>query len=155
MKGEVHPVRGRVRHGSIALAWFLAIVLLPSAAEAQWSGEVRAQLGFGGDELVSVEYSDGSESGLHLGKYMSISAGPIYELWSFGPGSLELQAMIGWAGWSTGPQNTDDRLKLSHFPVDFLAFYGLRSPVSDVMVRFGGGATYHLGAKVRGDRLAG
>jgi hypothetical protein len=134
----------------MVLVAFLAIIIQPYHGAAQWGGEVRAQMGFGGDELVSVEYSDGSESSLYLGKYLGISAGPIFEAWSSGQSSLELQAMVGWSWLTTGPQKTDDRLKLSRFPVDLLAFYGYRIPGSDLSLRFGGGATYHLRNRVRG-----
>jgi hypothetical protein len=134
----------------MALAALLALMALPSVGTAQWGGGVRAQMGFGGDELIRLEYTDGSESSLHLGKYLGISAGPIFEAWNSGQSSLELQAMVGWSWLTTGPQKTDDRLKLSRFPVDLLAFYGYRVPELDLPLRFGGGATYHLANRVRG-----
>lgn len=119
-------------------------------ATAQWGGEARIQMGFGGDELASVEYSDGTQSDLTLGTYFSFLIGPSVQAWSSGASSLELQAMLGWAGWATGPENTEDRLKLNRFPVELLAFYGYRFPNRDMMLRIGGGATYHIGGGVSG-----
>ncbi len=151
MSGALRSVTRRSGHrGIMALALFLAIAVLPSEAAAQWGGEVRAQMGFGGDEYAKVSYSDGSESGLTLGKYLAISGGPIFTPWSSGASMIELQAMVGWSGWSTGPQNTDDRLKLVRFPVELLAFYGYHVPELDFTLRFGGGGTYHFGGGVKG-----
>ncbi len=92
----------------------------------------------------------GRWSGLKLGTYASLTVGPVFEAWSSGPSSVELQGMVGWSGWSTGPENTDDRLKLNRFPVELLAFYGYRVPERDMLLRFGGGVTYHLGGGVSG-----
>lgn len=150
MNGEVRPATPFPGYFSTALAWFLAMAILPSDAEAQWGGEFRGQMGFGGDELASVQYSDGSASDLRLGKYFTVAVGPVFEAWSSGPSSVELQGMVGWSTWSTGPENTEDRLKLNRFPVELLAFYGYRVPARDMRLRFGGGVTYHLGGGVSG-----
>lgn len=150
MRSAVRPATRGSRRFLMVLAWLVAVVALPSSAQAQWGGEIRMQMGYGGDELASVEYSDGSESSLHLGTYMAFTIGPILEVWSAGSNYLELQPMIGWAGWSTGPENTDDRLKFTRIPVELLAFYSFRMPGSATLFRLGGGATYHLGGGVRG-----
>src|SRR5690606_18128500 len=73
-----------------------------------------------------------------------------FQVWSSGPTFLELQALIGWSGWSTGPQNTDDRLRLNRIPLELLSVYGYRVPQSDMVLRLGGGSTYYLLNKVRG-----
>lgn len=132
----------------------LLMVLLPSSAFAQWNsrwgGEIRMQAGIGGDQLASVQYSDGTQSELKMGTYNSVTVGPILELWSSGPSSIEAQAMVGWVGSSTGPESTDDRLRLNRFPLELLAFYGHRLPGRDVTLRLGGGISYHFGGGVNG-----
>lgn len=150
MKGLLRKATSHSGYLSIALVSLLAIALTPLRAEAQWGLEARAQMGFGGDKLVTVAYSDDSESSLYLGKYLSLNLGPSFQAWSSGPASIELQALAGWSWWSTGPQNTDDRLKINRFPLDLLAFYGYRIPETKLMLRIGGGAGYHLGTKIRG-----
>jgi hypothetical protein len=144
------PARRSVGRTHLFFISLLALAVLPSEAAAQWGGECRGQVGFGGDKLATVKYSDDSESTLTLGKLFAFSAGPVLEAWSSGRSTIELQAMIGWSGWSTGPKNTDDRLKLTRFPAEFLAYYGHHLPARDLMLRFGGGATYALGGRVRG-----
>lgn len=145
------PARRSVGRAHLFFISLLALAVLPSEAAAQWGGEFRGQMGFGGDKLATVKYSDDSESTLTLGKLFAFSAGPVLEAWSSGRSRIELQAMIGWSGWSTGPKNTDDRLKLTRFPAEFLAYYGYNLPGQDLlMLRFGGGATYAMGGRVRG-----
>lgn len=117
---------------------------LPQSAQAQWGAEMRGQMSLGGDEIASVEYSDGSDSSLKMGTYFSVTAGPSFQFWSSGQSMAEVQAMVGWAGWSTGPENTDDRLSLHRFPAELLVFYGYRLPDRDVSLRFGGGVAYHV-----------
>jgi hypothetical protein len=150
MKGPLRKATSNSGHLFIVLGALLAIALTPPRAEAQWGGEARAQIGFGGDELITVTYDDDSESTLYLGKYISINIGPSFQAWSSGPASLELQALAGWAGWSTGPQNTKDRLRINRIPIDLLAFYGYRIPDTKAMLRIGGGAGYHIATKIRG-----
>lgn len=150
MKGPIRPANKRARHLLVTLTMLLIAACLPQEAAAQWGAEARAQMGFGGDELISVEYSDGSESSLYLGKYLSIDIGPVYQAWTSGLASLELQALIGWSTWSTGPQKTDDRLRLSRIPVELLAFYGFRLPQNNMLLRIGAGPAFHLATRVRG-----
>ena len=150
MNSKAHPTARHLNVFFTTFAWLMVMTICPSDAVAQWGGAVRGQMGFGGDKLASVQYSDGSESDLKLGTYFSFTAGPVVEVWASGPNALELQGMVGWSGWSTGPENTDDRLKLNRFPVELLAFYGYRIPSRDMMLRVGGGVTYHIGGGVSG-----
>ncbi|HEX7117235.1 MAG TPA: hypothetical protein VF212_00500 [Longimicrobiales bacterium] len=156
MHHEARPAFHRIHRLLPAIACLLAIAALPAPAAAQWGGELRLQMGWGGDNLGTVEYSDGSESDLRLGTYFTAVAGPVFEAWSSGPHSVELQALAGWSGWSTGPQNTDDRLKLNRFPLEVMAFYGRHLPDGITMIRVGAGATYHFAGGVSGSgRLEG
>lgn len=122
----------------------LSLFLLPSQLEGQWGGEFRAQMGMGGDPIAGVQYDDGSDSDLKLGTYFSVTAGPIFDLWSAEGKAVELQGMIGWAGWSTGPENTEDRLSLSRFPAEALLAYRHSLPGRDMSIRVGGGWAYHM-----------
>lgn len=143
-------IRSTVRTFLPGVGLALALALFPTTAQAQWGGEIRGQMGIGGDEIASVTYSDGSDSELKAGTYFSFSLGPIYQAWAAAGHSVELQAMAGWAGWSTGPENTDDRLSLNRFPLDVLAYYGFKFPGRDMSLRVGGGMSYHMISGVSG-----
>lgn len=150
MKDEAHPMGRRARYLSAALAGYLAVFIFPAAAQAQLGWEGRMQMGFGGDELATVEYSDGTSSDLTLGTHFSVAIGPAFEAWTSGRHSVELLGLLGAAVWETGPQNTDDRLRLTRFPAELLAFYGYSMPERNILLRFGGGMTSHLGGGVSG-----
>ncbi|NND02840.1 MAG: hypothetical protein HKN91_08635 [Acidimicrobiia bacterium] len=135
---------------ALAVAGALALLILPAELQGQWGGEFRMQMGIGGDAIAGVEYSDGSDSELKLGTYFSFTAGPIFDLWSSDNAAVELQGMVGWAGWSTGPENTDDRLSLSRFPTDLLVFYRHSIPGRDMSIRVGGGIAHHVLSDVGG-----
>lgn len=128
----------------------LSLFTSPTDLEGQWGAEFRAQMGMGGDPIASVQYNDGSDSDLKLGTYFSVTAGPVFDLWSAEQQALELQGMIGWAGWSTGPENTEDRISLNRFPVDMLLAYRRSFPGRDMSFRVGGGWAYHLISNVGG-----
>ena len=133
----------KLRLSLVLIGLFAGTVHVPEA-HAQIGGELRIQGGFGGDAIATVEYSDGSDSDLKLGTYFAILAGPSLELWTSGPNAIELQGLVGWAGWSTGPENTDDRLSLNRFPLEALLFYGHRFPGGGTSIRIGGGVAYHV-----------
>ncbi len=135
---------------AVALVGALSFLVGPGDLHAQWGGEVRAQMGLGGDAIAGVQYSDGSDSDLKLGTYFSLMAGPIFEAWSADNAAVELQGMVGWAGWSTGPENTEDRLSLNRFPVELLAFYRYSLPGRDTSIRIGGGMAHHFVRDVGG-----
>lgn len=136
-------------HLMLTIACLMACAAAPAPARAQLGIETRLQMGFGGDRIATIEYSDGSESDLKLGTYFTIAAGPVLRAWMSGASSIELQALAGWSTWSTGPENTEDRLKLSHFPLEGMLFYGHRLS-SSTMLRIGGGGTYHVGGNMSG-----
>ena len=121
----------------------------PTDLFAQWGGEVRLQMGLGGEAIQSVQYSDGSSSDLRLGTYFAVTLGPILEVVSFGSSAIELQGMLGWAGWSTGPENTEDRLSLVRFPLDATLMYAYEFSPRNAF-RLGGGVSYHVVRRVGG-----
>jgi hypothetical protein len=114
---------------------------------SDFGAELRGYMGFGGEELASVQYSDGSNSDLSTGTYFFLGVGGIYSPWRSGNMGIDLELLAGWASWSTGPENTEDRIQLSRFPLEALAYY--RHTLSDVkdhemLIRVGGGVSYHL-----------
>jgi hypothetical protein len=148
----------------------LAVIADPSAARAQetvrqqaasetpdegsdFGGELRGYMGFGGEKLGEVEYSDGSSSDLSTGTYFFLGLGGIYSPWRWGVAGVDLELLAGWATWSTGPENTDDRLRLSRFPLEALAYYRHTLSNADdnqMLVRVGGGVSWHLIGGVSG-----
>jgi len=124
-------------------ALLVVTLFVPADLFAQWGGELRMQMGLGGDPIATIQYSDGSESDLRLGTYFAVTLGPILELWSSGPSAVELQGMVGWAGWSTGPDETDDRLSLSRIPLDAMVMY-VHELTPRNALRIGGGVSYHV-----------
>jgi len=147
----------RATHGKTRVSFLLTALLilyllavLPSTAHAQWGAELRTQVGFGGDELPTVTYPDGSSSDLTLGKLFTVTLGPSYTLWRSGRNALVLQAMAGWSRWFSGPKDTDDRLEINRFPVEALALYTRRLGYKGWVLRVGGGGVYHIGGGVRG-----
>ena len=110
-------------------------------------------MGFGGEKIAQVKYSDGSSSDLSLGTYFFLGLGGIYSPWRWQRMGLDLELLAGYASWSTGPDHTDDRLGLARFPVEALAYY--RYVLSDakggeMLLKVGGGASYHLIGGVSG-----
>jgi len=133
-----------------ALLILYLLAVLPRTAHAQWGGELRTQIGFGGDALPSVTYPDGSSSDLTLGKLFTVTLGPSYALWRSGGSALVLQAMAGWSRWYTGPKDSDDRLEINRFPVEALAVYAQGLGYKGWVLRVGGGGVYHIGGGVKG-----
>src|SRR5690348_5504981 len=121
----MQPARSRVSlgiHGSCsmrtAVGVAFAMTLATTAAHAfEWEGDLRLQMNDGGDKIGSVRYSNGSISDLKVGTYFTIGAGFAVVPLRLADHALEVGAMLGFASWSTGPDNTDDRLKLARFPM--------------------------------------
>jgi hypothetical protein len=125
----------------------------PATEKSDFGAELRGYMGFGGEKIAEVEYSDGSRSDLSLGTYFFLGVGGIYSPWRSGPMGLDLELLAGWATWSTGPENTDDRIRLSRFPLEALAYYRhvlSDTPDGEMLLRVGGGVSYHLIGGVSG-----
>ena len=132
-------------HRAAALLLAGTVLLAGPAAAAPLLGlDLRLQMSGGGEELASVEYSDGSESALSLGTYSQLGAGVVLTPLHDGLHALDLELFTGWASTSTGPENTDDRLVLGRLPVELLAYYRLTPKSLPVGLRVGGGVAAHL-----------
>lgn len=116
-----------------------------TSASPELGGELRMQMNAGGDTLATVTYTDGSKSALKLGTYFTAALGGSITPFRAGAHAFDIQGLVGWSTWSTGPENTDDRLALSRFPLELLGCYRWRLPVSGPWeVRVAGGASYQL-----------
>jgi hypothetical protein len=119
----------------------------PTSEKSDFGGELRGAMGFGGEKVAEVQYSDGSSSDLSLGTYFFLGVGGIYSPWRWNRMGVELELLAGWASWSTGPENTKDRVQLGRFPIEALAYYRhllSDTPDGEMLLRVGGGVSYHL-----------
>ena len=133
----------RLLPGVVLLAALLSAP--PTSASPELGGEVRMQMNAGGDTLATVTYTDGSKSDLKLGTYFTGALGGSITPFRVGAHAFDLQGLVGFSSWSTGPENTDDRLVLRRFPLELLAGYRWRLPVSGPwQVRVAGGASYQV-----------
>lgn len=97
--------------------------------------------------MASVTYSDGSTSDLKLGTYGLLGLGGIYSPWRAGAHGLEFELFAGFGTWATGPENTEDRVSLTRFPIELLGFYRYElsdTDGSEMLLRLGGGVSWHL-----------
>ena len=119
--------------------------------EASLGGDVG-----GGDELLRVEFSDGSESRITANDGLRLMLGPTFTVSTRERRhGLELQALVG-VKYSTIPNNDDGSADYLRWPVEGLLFYRAllvpadRSPLGDIRLRVGGGIYTFLGASLDG-----
>lgn len=111
---------------------FVALSALPAAArDVHFIG--RLALEGGGEDLVEVEYSDGSSKTVTGGGLVTFSGGLVYT-----PETLPIavEALIGYKVDSVTGSNGD--IKFTRLPLDLIASYRIGN------FRVGGGVTYHL-----------
>lgn len=130
--------------------FFVALISTRAAAAPEVGGELRMQLHFGGDSIATVGYSDGSESDLDAGDYLTFGAGVTLIPVRVQDHALELGLFAGVGSWSTGPENTDDRLQLFRFPVELLAGWRINFPHESLALRVAAGLEYQFVTGVRG-----
>ena len=115
--------------------------------DSAFGGELRLQIGVGGDKVASVTYTDGSTSDLRLGTFGFLGIGGIYSPWRSESHGLDIELLVGYGTWSTGPENTEDRVSLARVPVELLAFYRYQLSDADgeeMFLRLGAGGSYHF-----------
>ncbi len=93
---------------------------------------------FGGEELVSVSWSDGGTSSLNAGDALSIAGGVLVEPFGGDSHVLQLQATVGYNYTAISASNAS--AKLTQIPVELLAFYRYRPSY----FRIGGGLQYQI-----------
>lgn len=117
-----------------------------AAAPASTSGNQGARfhvlltLGvqFGGEALVETRWSDGETSQLKAGNAASIALGGLLEPYRGPSHTFQLQGTVGYN--YTGTSALNGSAKLTHVPVELLAFYYHRPS----HLRVGGGAQYQI-----------
>lgn len=87
----------------------------------------------GGDNLVEVEYDDGSSEELNAGDLLDLKAGFLIDLPNY---PVTIQTTIGYHFDSITATNGD--ASFSRLPLDLLAFYNVNKH------RIGAGLSYHL-----------
>jgi opacity protein-like surface antigen len=98
----------------------------------------------GGDNLVTVQFSDGSTDKVRAGGLVLLYGGGEYRLTN----QLALQATVGYHINDTRAASNGN-VKFDRVPVDLLALYS----VSD-KIRLGGGAQFVSGVKLKGSGVA-
>lgn len=103
---------------------------------------------FGGETLVDVTYSDGSQSSIDAGQGFSLSGGLMYALVEEQSYDFDLQATIGYK-FASITEATNASLDYTRIPLDLLFFYHSK----DGSWRLGGGVTYHTGVSLEGSGI--
>jgi hypothetical protein len=116
------------------------LLLLPGLAQA---GPVRGLLSiggdFGGDEILKVKYTDGSDASIVAGTGLLLTGGAVWQAAAKQGHALDLQASASWK-YSTIPDASNQSISWTRWPLELLAFYGYLP----AHVRLGGGLTYQL-----------
>lgn len=125
----------------------LAVVLgaIPGGAiswpahAGELQGLAKTGLDFGGDELQTVTFVDGSTESIKANEGFYLAGGIGYVSSDL---TVESQLTLGWKYTSITGSNGD--LSFTRYPLEALAFYAGES------FRLGGGLTYHLNPKLDG-----
>src|SRR5689334_21164215 len=125
--------------------WGLLVALLPVMGHAV---SVKPLVGineeFGGDRLVKVVYSDGSESDVDAGQGFSLFGGAALEgLIDLKPFSIDLQGTLG-VKYATIQQASNGNIDFFRFPAELLVFGHWMG------LRVGAGPTYHFANSLSG-----
>lgn len=115
---------------SLALLPSITFAAEPSGANTQLLGTFGVT--FGGDDLATVEYTNGDSTTLHAGGLILFGLGIDHQ---FG-NQWEIQSSINYHFDRANAENGD--VTFQRFPLDVLGFYRSGSH------RFGGGITYHM-----------
>ena len=127
----------------------LASALLPAflAAGFARAAEVKpvARIGFdfGGDNLITVPFNDGTSDSIRANEGFSIGGGALFVT---DLRNVEVEATLSYKFTSVNARNGD--VTWTRFPLDAIVFY--RFP----RVRLGGGLTYHLSPTLEGSGAA-
>jgi hypothetical protein len=116
------------------------LALLFLSATAIHASPVRGLLSiggdFGGDELVKVRYTDGTEASITGGTGFLVSGGIIWRAVDHPRGGFDLQSTLGYKYTGVSAQNQD--MSLSRVPFELLGFFRHQ------WFRLGGGLDYQI-----------
>jgi hypothetical protein len=135
---------------SLAFASLVLCTAVPTQAEAQGKvrGIVRLGGDFGGDKVLSFEYTDGSTPDVEAGGGILFSGGGAMQLLEKKGQALDVEASVG-VKYRTIPEASNQSVTWMRFPVEGLLMY--RSPVG---LRAGGGVSMHFGNVLEADGSA-
>jgi len=124
-----------------AAAVSIAVLLLWAAAAraAEVKPMIKAAADFGGDTLVTVEFTDGSRQSIKANELLSLGGGVSIVN---DAGDIEAELSLSYKFAVVTASNGD--VTFSRFPLDAMVFYRLPE------LRLGGGLTYHLGPELKG-----
>lgn len=125
-------------HHKVALLGLVA-ALASTAACADPSLHLASTIGLslGGDNLATVEFTDGSTEKMNAGNSLYIAAGPSVE---FNGTPWSVQALYGYATFTAAASNAD--IKFTHNTLDTMVFYRVRNS------RFGVGIASAMSAEL-------
>ncbi len=92
----------------------------------------------GGDDLITINFIDGSSRDLQAGEFLSLAGGIAWDMGSIMEGRLT----AGWKGDEVSA--TNGSVKLNRWTSDFMLFFKAGG------WRFGGGAAYHWDVQLEG-----
>ena len=102
--------------------------------------DILAEIGIhdGGDDLITVNFTDGSSRELQAGEFLSLGAGIAWDMGSVMEGRLS----VGWKGDEVSA--TNGSVKLNRWTSNFMLLFVAGN------WRFGGGAAYHWDVQLEG-----
>jgi len=126
----------------VSLAAMVFVVASPAYA-TDVRPMIKAAADFGGDTLVTVIFTDGSQQSIKANELLSLGAGVsiVNEA-----GDIEAEVSLSYKFAAISASNGD--VTFSRWPLDALVFYRLPE------LRLGGGLTYHINPKLSGSGVA-
>jgi hypothetical protein len=125
---------------SITLILLATLMIAPALTRA---GSVRGLISvggdFGGDEILKVNYTDGTDASIVAGTGLLVTGGAVWQAAAREGHALDLQASASWK-YSTIPDASNQDISWTRWPLEALAFYSYLP----AHVRLGGGLTYQL-----------
>jgi len=128
------------------LALLMGLLGAPSAEAVQVQGLLGMGIEFGGEKLLTLQYSDGSTSSLQSGRGLMLTAGAILQAFEQGDHSLEVQGSVG-LKYGTVKEASNQSVSFTRFPLELLGFYHY----APARLRLGGGMAYHLSPSISAD----
>jgi hypothetical protein len=123
-----------------AIITFGFAVIPPSQAALDFFAELGIH--DGGDDLVTVYFSDGTDRDVQAGEFFSLGLGVAWDMGEY----LETRLYAGWLGDDVSANNGD--VKLNRWTSNFMLFFKTGG------WRFGGGVAYHWDIQLEGSGVA-
>lgn len=114
-----------------------SIACMAAPVMAEFKGVAHAGYEFGGDNVLEVYYTDGSNSTINAGDGLVFAGGVAYVV---NP-EVAIQATLGWK-YQTIQRATNADAHFNRFPVETILQY------TPGKVRLGAGITYHINPKL-------